>query len=110
MTNDPAKNAAVQAAKARYERMRVRFFPVPGVVYMMVSSGSAARMREKRIREALGIDLVSHVPVRNYFRLVDFLIDGGFISEEASADRGAVSAALGAYLDSLIVTRNSLSK
>jgi F420-0:gamma-glutamyl ligase len=97
------------AAKTRYRRMLERFTPLSETVMMMASTGSAQRMREKRIREALGIELIS-VPVRDYFGLVDFLIDGAWITEEASADRSAVAAALGRFLDMEIVTRHGTSR
>ncbi|WP_298873255.1 hypothetical protein [uncultured Bradyrhizobium sp.] len=97
---------SLEEAKARVLRM---YAPRDPVILMAVDTGAARRMRAKRAREALGIDLIHGVPVRNLFRLVDLLIDDGWLTESALDDQKALAEAVGKFLD-FCVTRNSLSK
>ena len=100
------KDNALDAAKARVRALEARMGFGCGVIVMMADPGAARRMREKRKREARGVDLLSDVPVTNLFGLIDYLIDHGLVGEDASADPKAVRIAVGKMLDGL-VTRNS---
>ena len=103
---DAAGRARLEAAKALVRASEARMRMGCGMVLMMADPGAARRAREKRQRDRAEIGLLHYVPVRNMFRLVDLLIDLGFVGEDESADHKAVSAAVGKLLDDF-VTRDS---
>jgi hypothetical protein len=94
----------IEEAKQRVHALKVAMGFGYSSVVMMADSGAARRQQERRLRIAKGIDLLS-LPVRDIFRLTDFLVEHGFLREQDSEDRKAVSAATVQLLEE-IVTRD----
>ena len=68
-----------------------------GKILMMVTA--AERMREKRKRDAAGIDLLHNVPFKHHFGLIDFLIDQGRVNEENARYPRVIEIAVGRLLE-----------